>query len=71
MNSKRDLWANLQEWSSRQSSGLISKMISKRDLHKQSSQCKKNEQEKPAQIASKNGLFSQQITVIAGGKPGI
>ena len=46
-------------------------MISKRDLQKQSSQSKKNEQEKPAQIASKNELFSQQITVIAAGKPGI
>ena len=46
-------------------------MISKRDLQKQSSQGKKNEQEKPAQIASKNELFSQQITVKAAGKPGI
>ena len=32
---------------------------------------KKNEQEKPAQIALKNEFFSQQITVIAAGKLGI
>jgi hypothetical protein len=46
-------------------------MIFKRDLQKRSSKCKKNEQEKPAQIASKNELFSQQIAVIAAAKPGI
>ena len=71
MISKRDLWANLQEWSSKQSSSLISKIISKRDLQKQSSQGKKDEQEKDAQIASNNEVFSQQITVIAASKPGI
>ena len=71
MISKRDLWANLQGWSAKQSSSLISKIISRHDLQKQSSQGKKDEQEKDAQIASNNEVFSQQITVIAASKPGI
>ena len=62
---KSDLWANLGE----RSSSLISKIISKRDLQKQSSQGKKDEQEKDAQIASNNEVFSQQIAVKAAGKP--